>query len=414
MAELTSAKTLAGVLADVLALTNSGQAGLSDLSRILKQDPVLSARMLQLASSAAYAGSKSRITTVEDAIRSIGADAAREVALTVGIFDSFPPGRADGLDLLRCWLHAFGVAMVMNRLVPRSDEIPAGTAHLVGLCHDLPELLLRQRFPKEFATAVEFSEKSGISLCELYEPGFGLTRAELFEAVFEKIKLPEAISGPIIEFARDARAGDDGVTSLLVRTLKISNHFAHALMLGHSLDDVVGPIPAGECRTSLIPTAQINFAGIRAEALATTCLLSKLRAAETNALSLPLSPRGDARIGYLRHEYFAALDPLEAALEGLCHVVRLERPAISDGDMPLNGIVVVSPAGDASPAGEICRLREQAGSQIPILHVLPPGNGTFSGPATAYEELHYPVSMKKLARFAAMALGRAPESSDLG
>ena len=120
ISEMAGAKTLAGVVTEVITIANSPRANVSDMTAALKQDPVMSARVLQLAGSAAFAGTKSRMATVEDAVRAIGAHAVRDLALTVGIFDAFPPKRADGLDLLRCWQHAFAWwHLVLEKIVPQ-------------------------------------------------------------------------------------------------------------------------------------------------------------------------------------------------------------------------------------------------------------------------------------------------------
>ncbi|HET6248860.1 MAG TPA: HDOD domain-containing protein [Tepidisphaeraceae bacterium] len=400
--EITSTKTLAGVVAEVVALAGSGHASLGELTGILKRDPVLSSRVIQLACSSAYLGSKSKLATIDEAVRAVGAVAIRDLALTVGIFDSFPPDRADGMDLLRCWQHAFGVAAAMERLVPRSDRVAAGTPHLIGLCHDLGEIMVRQRFPREYATAVELANQNDCSVYDHFPAAFGISMSELVETLLRKMKLPAVISDPIAEFSKSARLPLEAHGSTLARALAIANFFAHALELTASVEEPIAPALVCDCRTALLPTARLDWSNSRADATTTISALSKLKSDEAMALSRPSIAKQTCNVGYMRDHAFCELDPIEAALEALCDVTTLDKAARPDDLHGLSGLVVLCPAADNSLAAEALRLRGLAGVTIPILQIVPPKSHGLMPDAMAFETIAYPVTLKRLSRYISM------------
>jgi CheY-like chemotaxis protein len=86
----TQAKTLAGVVAEVIALASSPRGRMCDLVGVLKKDPIIAARVLQVANSAKFTTEKPRVATLEEAVRNVGLSTVRNIATSVGIFEAFP------------------------------------------------------------------------------------------------------------------------------------------------------------------------------------------------------------------------------------------------------------------------------------------------------------------------------------
>src|SRR5205823_3669622 len=68
---VSTGKTIAGVVAQVIAVASSPTTDLSDLVRVISGDPLLASRVVMLANSAST-GSRARVSTVEDAARAVG------------------------------------------------------------------------------------------------------------------------------------------------------------------------------------------------------------------------------------------------------------------------------------------------------------------------------------------------------
>lgn len=406
----TQAKTLAGLVAQIIAVASSPRGSVADLVTVLKRDPVLSSRVLQLANSAGFATQKPCVTTVDEAVRNIGVSAVRNIAASVGIFESFSSGGVDGLDLARCWQHSFAVAALMDRLLPQGGPDPdagGGVAYLVGLCHDLPEIVLRQHFAHEYAAAAELASQMGKPLRQAQAAVFGLGPTELAGLVLSKLGLPAAIITPIQEFARESDSPSTGGTGRLPHALRLANHYAHGLLLASSADAPVSPIARAEYAKYVGKTEPvIDGETLRGEVLAVTSVLARVPASDQASLLQPLLAAVSVRLWYARHPSLSTLDPLGAALgfvaQPQVHDRLPQRPEELAG---CGGIVVAAPRPGLAPFGldavAVAR-RASEGRDLPVFYLTPRTEpAAAAGPPApgGVQIAEYPVSLRALHQF---------------
>jgi HD-like signal output (HDOD) protein/DNA-binding response OmpR family regulator len=348
----TKAKTLPGVVTEIIGLVNSPRGAISDVAQALKRDPVLAARVLQMANSAAFVSQKPRITNIDEAVRNIGTGGVRTMVLSVGIFESFSNDGASALDLLKFWQHSFVVAAIMERLVPVSDAAPPGAAHLVGLCHDLAELALSQQFPEEYAAAAELSKQSGESAAESRSSVFGIPYHELAVVLLRKLGLPPMITVPIEEvLERSALKPQAGVGSMLSRALRVANVYGNALMLPSGPDASITPLSVSECRAIFGngPPPALDDLTLRSESLTMVNVLSGVTSKEAALLCRPPLDRTDMRIWYARHASYSDFDPLAAWLKMAGTVEVHSKPPSIAPELDACDMVVVAAARQSNP-----------------------------------------------------------------
>ena len=305
--ESAAVMTLPGVVSELIMLVSSPRGTIADIAGILRRDPVLAARVLRIANSAAFSSNRARIATVEDAVKNIGVEGVRNLVINVGLFDAFAAEVSGGLHVTHVWQHCMGVAMLMEKLAPQDDSIPPGSAYLVGLCHDLADIILRQHFPTEFETVATLVKRSACRPRLAMAMTFGLPYAELVSQLLAHLRLPPIITVPIEEFFdRGDRKGANGAGSLLCRTLRAVNVYAHGLLLACGTDE---PITFGKAALAL-PDDE----ALRSDALATAAVLAHLNEAQTQQMCKPLVPRHPLRVCYSRHGEYSDLDPLSSFL----------------------------------------------------------------------------------------------------
>jgi len=168
-------KTLSGAVAEVLMLASRPSADLKDLSALITRDPVLSVRVLQMANSAAFFSRRGSVTTITDAVKNIGATNVRNIAASVGIFDAMPTSSPDGFNPIRCWQHSFAVARLCEAFVMPTAPAEAGVAYLVGLCHDLGEIMFRTQFEQEYKSVLDEQQRTGTALEDIELQLLGMT-----------------------------------------------------------------------------------------------------------------------------------------------------------------------------------------------------------------------------------------------
>ena len=379
------AKTLSGAVGEVIRLAASPRSNANDLAPLIARDPMLSARVLQAANSAAYVSSRGVVSNIPDAVRQVGTSTVRQIAAALGIFDAMPPSEPDGFNPVRCWQHSFAVAMLCERLstcqkenvkdaAAQAQAAPPGIAYLVGLCHDLGEILFHTHFAKEFAQVLEAQAQAqargGKSGDDVERQMLGMTRGELVQTIIQCLGLPEAIKEPIGAF-HGTTGGGAGGSSPLLRILKAADFYANGLLLASSARAPVAPLTRAECRAAVgrdDPPAP-DATTFRSEVLYTTGVLARMSAAEAEDVMKPPFDRTTARFWVVRESSLSALDPVSAALESLGHVTPRERlPEMSDAE-GVDGLVVMAPS-DLTPgytAPDIAKSLAAVGKPLPVL-----------------------------------------------
>jgi HD-like signal output (HDOD) protein/DNA-binding response OmpR family regulator len=409
----TQAKTLAGVVAEIVAMSSSPRGSMGDLVGVLKKDPVVAARVLQVANSARFATQRPMVSTLEEAVRNLGQSAVRNIATSVGVFEICPTGSADAVELVRCWQHAFAVAAVMDRLVP--DVGGAGIAHLVGLCHDLGEIVLRQYFPQERNAAVAEAASADRPLRQTLAKMLGMSHHDFVGVVLARLGLPDPIVKPIREFHRDADAAAPNL-SPLARALKLADNYAHGAMLAASGDAMLSPVSKADVAAYGGPDPMpegLDVLQLRGEVLLTASLLSRLSAGDEQQLRAPVVEPTGLRIWYARHRSLAGFDPLAAALSLLGETaVHDGLPKSADEAADFQLLVVAVPRPGAAPFG-LDQL-EAAGSlaKLPVVCVTSAAGG--APPAAGPKNVRfatYPLSLASLREHlsAAAPLAAIPE-----
>ena len=126
---------LPAVALQVMELSHRPEVRFEDVVLVLQRDPVLAARVLSIAGSAAYAGRAAVLTLQQAAVR-LGLKALRDVVLEAAL--NLKIFRAPGFDepMKRLAAHSTAVAHVM-RAVCRRTRIESEYAFLCGLLHDV-------------------------------------------------------------------------------------------------------------------------------------------------------------------------------------------------------------------------------------------------------------------------------------
>lgn len=129
------------VMAKLLELCSDESASIDDLSRLVKTDPGISARIMRVVSHALY-GRRQKITDVSEAVLHLGFDEVKKLALGVTVFENmFKTGRQRQFDRRFFWRHCLCVA-ALSSAVAREIRFPRpGEAYIGGLLHDLGKII---------------------------------------------------------------------------------------------------------------------------------------------------------------------------------------------------------------------------------------------------------------------------------
>jgi putative nucleotidyltransferase with HDIG domain len=190
----------------------------AELARIVSGEPLLSARVVALANSAALNPGGRAVTDVRTAVTRIGQNAVRNVAAALALqqmshADELAPFRAQAREI---WLHSLQVAVNAKVLAHRLGKVNPDEALFAGLVHDLGKLYLvfRARSFEELARRPEVLQ----ALVDEWHPGVGA-------ALLQSLQLSEAVSRAVDEHELDPAALPAGSLSQL---LSVANRCAAA------------------------------------------------------------------------------------------------------------------------------------------------------------------------------------------
>jgi hypothetical protein len=264
----------------------------------------------------------------------------------MGIFDSMPETTADGFNPIRCWQHSFAVAQLCEQLTIAANPADGGVAYLVGLCHDLGEILLRSTFAAEYAQVLEIQQATGRARHELEREMLGMSHSDLVTTILGCLGLPDSIRVPIETFNSAGRGKPLGSGAHpLAKILRIANLYANGLLLASSGASRVMPLTVAECRAATGQEAPACPDGVqfRCQILSLTGSLARLSAQEEVEFMKPLYPAAPIKLWIAHDPGYSSFNPIIAALKSLAEIDVHDRLPIEPrewGDH--QGLVVVS------------------------------------------------------------------------
>lgn len=392
-------KTISGAVGQVIAMAASPRSDTSQLATLIARDPMLSARILHAANSAAYASQKGVVTTIPEAIRNIGVNTVRNIAAAIGIIEVMPAASAGGYHPIRCWQHSFAVAQLCERLCAAADPENAGVAYLVGLCHDLGEILFHSHFEQEYAQVLAVHTQTGGRREHLERQMLGMTHGELVLTILQQLGLPDTIRLPI-EGMHASREGTIP-SHPLSQILYLADMYANGSLLASSAASPVAPLPQAVCKKAVgepHPSAP-DSGSLRNDVYALTGLLARLPAPEETALMRPLYDRRTSRVCVVRAANFSAYDPIFNAIDSMAHAKACTALPAKQELEGFDGVVIISPdqASRGMTSIEVNAWVQSAGSlRRPVLWL---AGETSNSPLPNVQMSPFPLPLATLARF---------------
>ena len=181
-----------------------------DLTRILARDPAVSARVMQLASSA-FVGLPPHVRTLEGAVGWLGLRTIRGLVLSVEVLRSFEGRLPHPLSATRLANHAFRTADLAARIA--RDWVPAQleVAYMAAVVHDLGVLVLGSRVPDRYREVLRAAAAESLPRHHVEQRLLGIDHAGVGAAVLELWGLDASLVAAVrqhhtVPQARDAAA----------------------------------------------------------------------------------------------------------------------------------------------------------------------------------------------------------------
>lgn len=170
---ITTLPTVPSLYQKLLAVIGDPKASLSDVAKVIEQDPAMSGKVLQLVNSSFF-GAAQRITTVSRAASYLGLELIKGLVLTAGVFGN--PATAHQAVLDEVQNDALRTARLTRKLLAGDPCVEEATTS--ALLHDVGKLVIAAAAPDLF-TRWQAAYAGGRGPLEHEKEIYGATHAEI-------------------------------------------------------------------------------------------------------------------------------------------------------------------------------------------------------------------------------------------
>jgi HD-like signal output (HDOD) protein/ActR/RegA family two-component response regulator len=134
------------------------------LAQIIADDPSMTAKLLQIANSAA-GGRATNAASPFEAVQFVGLSAVRSLALSAHIFRSFEHLKLSDFSITQLWDHTVRSGMIAAAIMraERAETSEVDEAHIAGMLHDLGKLMLADSMPEKYRDSLALAQKERLS-----------------------------------------------------------------------------------------------------------------------------------------------------------------------------------------------------------------------------------------------------------
>lgn len=179
---------------DVMQELATENPSLENIANIVGQDPAMTAKMLQIANSAAL-GMVQQIHSPFEAVQYVGTSTVRSLALSAHVFAAYEKVAIRNFSIAGLWEHGVRTATLARSILRTSgaEASEVEDAYTAGMLHDLGKMMLAANRPEEFQRAVSLAQESKMPLHLAEHEVFGADHAGVGAYLLGLWGLPVAI-----------------------------------------------------------------------------------------------------------------------------------------------------------------------------------------------------------------------------
>ncbi|MBW1796829.1 MAG: HDOD domain-containing protein [Deltaproteobacteria bacterium] len=181
----------------IARMTHEGDYDIGKVAREIKQDQVISGRVITLSNSS-FIGLRKKVDSIERALVVLGENHLLQLVLSASM-ELYFSDCGQGYSLCKGGLfqHALGTAIVSEELAKHTAKASPEIAYTAGLLHDIGKVVLDQYVSSQIPFFYRRTQIDGIELCEAESEKLGITHPEAGELLAENWSLPENLTDTI-------------------------------------------------------------------------------------------------------------------------------------------------------------------------------------------------------------------------
>ena len=216
IARLTHIPSVPSVYLKILDTLQDPDAGIVEVADVVAQDPGTTSGLLRVVNSA-YFGLSRRITDAQEAVRFLGLDLVRTLALAIGAFDQLRARPIPHFSVEELWQHSMATGS-LARTIARLEGLPTAMqdqCFVAGLLHDLGRLIIADNLAEDWQRIVDYAlrEKCPAQVAEAAI--INVTHAEIAGGLFGLWGLPGDLVDAILHHHTPHRVTTDSLSLAL-------------------------------------------------------------------------------------------------------------------------------------------------------------------------------------------------------
>ncbi|WP_454063479.1 HDOD domain-containing protein [Candidatus Nitrospira salsa] len=195
-----SLPALPPIASQILKMCRNEEADIEKLADLMSQDPAVVARLLQIANSSYYGGTRHTVTNIAQAITLLGMNAVSSLALSFCFYrlcqDMNHPEHV-GMDHAKFWRRSI-IASIAGRTLGHWCKLPDPELVFIGaLLQDIGLLALNEVAPEVTRTLTMDAKDNHTQLQRFEKQYFGCDHAKMGSWIAESWQLPEEFQNAI-------------------------------------------------------------------------------------------------------------------------------------------------------------------------------------------------------------------------
>ncbi len=217
----------------IMRMIRENKCSLQDIADEVKQDQVISAKLLRLCNSAFF-NRRIKSESIDRVLVLLGEKQLLQVVMSAA-FEDFFSGSRKGYSQCKGGLynHALGTALISEKLARITESAPADTAYTAGLLHDIGKVVLDQYMGRAYPFFYRKTQIDNENLFRAEKETFGITHDDIGALLAEQWSLHDSLIDSIKNHHNPDNAESDNV---LVSIVYLADLLMSRFLVGQELD----------------------------------------------------------------------------------------------------------------------------------------------------------------------------------
>ena len=230
---ITKIHSIPQVAFKIIRMIRENRSNLEDIAREIKQDQVITAKLLRLCNSAFF-NMKLKADSIDRALVLVGEKHLLQTVMSAA-FEDFFTGNSKGYSQCKGGLfnHALGTALISEKLAQMTQCVQSDIAYTAGLLHDIGKVVLDQYMGKAYPFFYRRTQIDNDNLFSAEKETFGITHDEVGAILSEQWSLPEIL----IDAIKNHHNPDNSVTdNVLTSVVYLADLLMSRFLVGQELE----------------------------------------------------------------------------------------------------------------------------------------------------------------------------------